>query len=383
MPSLASAARNAFEGGRTTTGVLAHTDLLPFSSIVKHHARVSITGGRNIRLKIQPTGFPETFIKTSGSADGKSLVHEMAVYDSLLELSQVGSPATLPVLRRVLSPSSPHRLVLDLVPENSSLRDRIRVSRELDPNLFTLLGGALGQLHNSSASLDSVADLPPFKPWVLSIQCPPTEIYQDKSSAAQQLLIKRLQNVPVFADLIEQARELTNDNTASALVHGDLKWDNVLTPLPTDPNNSPPVIFVDWEHAGLGNPLWDVGTIFSEFLTLWALSIPIVGGSSSDTYVHLAAYSLEELQLSIAAFWRGYARTREFVTSRISHHLSSSVRLAGAQLIQMVFARAQSVMHITPHLDLLLQLSLNIMERPDEAATDLLGLGSALESRNA
>ncbi|MDQ6776943.1 MAG: hypothetical protein M3071_12175, partial [Actinomycetota bacterium] len=51
-----------------------------------------------------------------------------------------------------------------------------------------------------------------------------------------------------------------------------------------------------------------------------------------------------------------------------------AVQLAGARLVQTAYEAAQMMQALTSSLVLHLQLALNILERPGEAATRLLGL---------
>lgn len=70
---------------------------------------------------------------------------------------------------------------------------------------------------------------------------------------------------------------------ASSLIHGDLRWSNVLAAF--DARDSR-VWLVDWELACLGDPAWDVGSVIGD-LVLASLAAPNVG----STYDPLTAAS--------------------------------------------------------------------------------------------
>lgn len=190
-------------------------------------------------------------------------------------------------------------------------------------------------------------------------------------SAASLRLVQTLQAGEACAQAFD---ELAHGAYAATLSHNDLKWDNILAH-PADGENEPTQIkLIDWEMAGLGDPCWDVGTVLGEFLAFWALSIPMVAGEPPDTYMHLARYPLEDLQPAIGAFWQGYAATMGFDPPAARARLIRSTRYAGARLIQTAYERTQSMSRLTPQLYLLLQLSLNVLEQPEDAAEHLLGL---------
>jgi aminoglycoside phosphotransferase (APT) family kinase protein len=164
---------------------------------------------------------------------------------------------------------------------------------------------------------------------------------------------------------------LQSDCKPSGFVHNDLKWDNILVH-PSEGETEPTEVkIIDWEMAGIGDPCWDVGTVLSEFVAFWALSIPVVDG---EPYEGLAKYPIEDMQPAIRAFWDGYSGAMEFDRATARERLLKSVRFAGARLIQTAYERTQTMTHLTPHIYLLLQLSLNIMERPEDAAEGLFGI---------
>ncbi|MEZ4571350.1 MAG: phosphotransferase [Thermomicrobiales bacterium] len=153
-------------------------------------------------------------------------------------------------------------------------------------------------------------------------------------------------------------------------MHHDLKWDNILV-YPKEETGPTEVKIIDWEMAGIGDPCWDVGTLLSEFVAFWALSIPVVGG---EPYEGLAKYPIEDMQPAIRASGRELCvEAMEFDQAKARERLMS-VSFAGARLIQTAYERTQTMTHLTPHIYLLLQLSLNIMEAPEDAAEGLFGI---------
>ena len=239
--------------------------------------------------------------------------------------------------------------------------------------LWQELGGFTGLLHQ--IELQNITDraLTETIPWIMVHFSPSASLYRAMSAGDFRLFSA----VQSFPDLTQAINDVRRSWRATDLIHADLKWDNILVhKLPSSPANRQ-VKIIDWEFAGYGDPSWDIGTVFSEFLLTWSLSVPIVPDEDAPTLVQFASVSLSTLRPAIQHFWNSYAEAMEFDRETARERLIKSVRFAGARLIQTAFERTQTMIQLTPHIYLLLQLSLNIMERPDEAASNLFGIQHA------
>ena len=78
--------------------------------------------------------------------------------------------------------------------------------------------------------------------------------------------------------------------------------------------SGPRVQFVDWEMAGVGDPCWDAGTVFSECLSTWLRSTPVTRETPPEDFLPLAGFPLRRMQPAMRSFWRSYAQ----LASRIS-----------------------------------------------------------------
>src|SRR5262249_54521831 len=135
--------------------------------------------------------------------------------------------------------------------------------------------------------------------WVLSVHHPDVSVFRDVSAANLQL-IKLLQGADEFCRLLHELRAgWAND----ALIHGDVKADNVIAFAPGTSRRKTRLALVDWEMAGWGDACWDVGSVFGEYLATWLLSMPITGEAPPERFVDLARYPLEAIQPAIRAFW--------------------------------------------------------------------------------
>jgi thiamine kinase-like enzyme len=133
---------------------------------------------------------------------------------------------------------------------------------------------------------------------------------------------------------------------------------------------------VDWELAGLGDPSWDVGTVFSEYLNLWLVGTPMTIAVSPEESPILSRYSLARMQPAIRAFWQSYVRQVELEVAKTNERLLRAVRFAGVKLVQNAYEQMQFAPRLTARAVHLLQLSFNVLKRPEEAAVQLLGVPS-------
>jgi len=130
---------------------------------------------------------------------------------------------------------------------------------------------------------------------------------------------------------------------------------------------------VDWELADLGDPCWDIGSVFSNYLSHWLLSIPITGEVPPERFMELARYPLERMQPALRACWQAYMRRSKLDPAHTDRWLVRATIYAAARLIQTAFEHLQMAAHLIGNIVCLVQLSLNILRQP-QAAAELLGL---------
>jgi aminoglycoside phosphotransferase (APT) family kinase protein len=186
---------------------------------------------------------------------------------------------------------------------------------------------------------------------------PPHEQLRDFSAGALDVL-SRLQG---SRELCERLRRLRAETEDDAFVHGDLRWDNCMQVGPSR------VLLIDWELAGRGDGAADLGAALSEYLRLWAGSVPLVDPADPGRLEAQARHPLERLQPAMRALWAGYRRGRAVSLRRVAEH-------AGVRLLQTAMEYAQGLVTATAEVVTLLQLADNVLRSPDHAAWALMGL---------
>ncbi len=183
---------------------------------------------------------------------------------------------------------------------------------------------------------------------------------------------------PALASVIQQHedfRELLDALGAEwrfdSLIHGDIKWDNVLV---YPGKGGLDFRIVDWELADFGDAAWDVGAVFQSFLVPWILSMPIASGLPPETYIDMASEPIEDMRPVLHAFWRVYAARRGFDDVQRNRELERCLRFGAARLVWAALELRFHSAQLDPASTALLQVSHNILKDPSRAVGDLLGV---------
>jgi aminoglycoside phosphotransferase (APT) family kinase protein len=265
-----------------------------------------------------------------------------------------------------------HVLVLGLVPGSQSLHEYHATRGRFSVTLARALGDALGNVHTvgePDKENDGHSQIG-RAPWVLSLHRPDLGVLHSLSGATIEL-VTMLQQIP---DLCDQLDLLQLQWKATTLIHNDVRWDNCLVFAAPNTGRVTRLKLVDWELSGAGDPLWDVGCAFSEYLAFWLTSIPITGDAPPDRYLHLSRHPIEQMQPAIRSLWESYLLRVGIDPAESMELLQLAVRYAAARLVQSAFERTQHSAWVTSDVICLLQLGLNILQEPNEAATTLLGI---------
>jgi hypothetical protein len=358
---------------RDVVSYLLQHDLINPEQIVSGQLSVTDVSRRHRNFRITYDDGPGFLLKQGIGVDKAGSVAREALV--LGRLASEGSMRRyIPQLRAF--DEKEHILLQELVADAQDFRHYHLRRGYFPTTLARAVGKALATLHQlrrageDDGTTDSKATA--RVPWVLSIHRPTADFCRECSGANLQL-VKVIQEFPSFCEELDLLRA---DWRATSFIHGDIKWENILVFGASSRARQSRIKIIDWELAGSGDPSWDAGSVLSDYLALWLMSIPVMGELSSNRCLELARYPLERMAPALHAFWEAYARTMQLDDAASRERLLRAVRFAAARLVQTAFEQMQDCLQLTANMEGMLQVSWNILERPEAAATQLLGFST-------
>ena len=349
---------------------LLNRDLITRKCIVEGDVAVLDVSRRNRNFKVvSPTGC--YLLKQAVGPDRfETLSHEACFYEILSSQDrQYEFPRYLPKFYSY--DAEEHILILEFVQEAETLREQ---------HVRSVRGSArtAEEVAHVLAALHRMKDLNMGQDWeaftqrlpILFLHEPDLKVFHTISHAGVQL-IKTVQRHKRLGELLDQLRV---DWRSQSFVHGDVRGDNFLIPIEAVSGRKRSLKIVDFEYACLGDPAWDVGSILAEYLSFWFFSIPIVGGRQPDGLLSHASCPLEKVQPCARRFWRRYALSMGLETRKSEESLLRAVKYCGARLLHMAFEMTYESRSLAADVIALLQVGLNILLQPEEAAVRLLGI---------
>lgn len=239
--------------------------------------------------------------------------------------------------------------------------------------LGTLLGGYHREAGARARDAARDAVFPRSLPWILSVlDHNPSHLGPVSGGCTRLLGI--LEAYPGFRDALAAVRD---GWVRDALVHGDMKWENCLVSPPAAEGDEPRVRIVDWELADFGDACWDVGSLFQSYLAAWIFSIRAGPEVPPVRLPELAERPLSTMQPAIAAFWAAYLEARGADPAAEHTVLLRSTAFAAARMVQTAWEYTAFAPEPSAHVLFLLQVAMNVLTRPEEAARELLGIAPA------
>lgn len=239
-----------------------------------------------------------------------------------------------------------------------------------------LLGNTIATYHKDFKNIDKsgtagVSFLPETLPLNITIIRPGPDLFSSLSPANLKLLT-----------IIQQHEEILNffENVYEewhmhkTLIHGDMKWDNILVVNEISTENVVEIRIVDWEFAAIGDPAWDIGGVLHDFISFWLDSLPITGNEDAEKLVAMTEYPLDNLKKSIRSFWRAYIETSEISPRESSRLLIRSTKYCALRVIQKAYELHQASSELTNKGIYMIQTGLNIVLDIYDAIPNLFGI---------
>ncbi len=231
--------------------VLEKGGFLSADQILEHGIELVATRGERATTVTVHIGQDARFMVKLGAPQAQDWSRREITCHRVLHEADM-SPAILPDL--LFSDTHDAVLVTRLLAPARTLFDHFGDTALHGPPVLDALVSTLIRLHG--LRIDPASRLPQAVPWVLS---------ESPDAMADHL-------APLFADAGDRAVVLESLAAGlvawspETLIHGDLKLDNCL--LEDADGTEVRLRLIDWELAGLGDPVWDLATAVQEFLLL-------------------------------------------------------------------------------------------------------------------
>jgi aminoglycoside phosphotransferase (APT) family kinase protein len=182
------------------------------------------------------------------------------------------------------------------------------------------------------------------------------------------------------AELCTRLDELLASWSGESVIHGDVRWDNLVAVREAGTHRWRRLKLIDWEHSTSGDLSFDVGAFLGEYLRAWLQSIPIIDPEAPSQLLAQARLPLRRMRPALRAFWDAYTSHRTSCAEELSRTLHRATLFAASSVLTIALEQAQTLAELRPGVLGLVRLSENIFRRPEEASTHLLGFGPSRAS---
>jgi hypothetical protein len=346
--------------------------LIDARDVVEGDLAIEEATGRNANLRIGSRTGRNFFIKRAPDRNASLLRVEAALYAHATR-SDDWSPLR-PFLPRVHSFDEEQAiLVMHRSPSALDVFDVDSADDTLGlPAIAGLLGAALAAAHSvpaDNAGADAFLGL--NAPWALTIHQPSPSALSDLWPG-QVHVLRAIQEQSWTGELLDQ---LGAGWRRTALMHGDLKFTNVLVET-TPPGGVPAgVVLVDWETASVGDPAWDVGSVLQSYLWFAVFLVSLLQETPAEGAGRAFGERLPAYQREMRTFWDTYVAASTLPPNTAAPLLERAIIFCGVRLLQTAWELAQGEDTPGRLTSGALQLGLNILRRPGNAASQLIGIG--------
>ncbi len=344
---------------------LSKRKLIDMTEVVSSQYAVKPLSTRNNVLKIESGPGKSLFIKQLGNDDvSSSLFHrETGVHRFFHENQKAFFGASVPSLVHV--DEEQNMMITEWVDGTSNLHDYYMSGQHFDPELAHSQAAVLAAYHAPASELESIA-LPQLLPWVLQLDKHEAhQFFPDSPNSATVIGIVKEDRL-----LSERLLHLAKHWKQTHLIHGDMKWVNLLV----KPGDKPSHYLVDWELADLGDPVWDVAGLLQSYLSTWLFGFDNSNPHSITRTELMKPYDLSKMQPSAIAFLEEYLRLRSIEGQERSTFLLKVIEYTAARIIQTCIEGVKYSQRIEPNNIRGIQLAHNMMADPDEALFTLLSI---------
>lgn len=247
-------------------------------------------------------------------------------------------------------------LTIELIENSQDLFAYYQLREHVSTTVFEGLSSAFSEVHLITSSKISGSASSSFFdrkiPWIFFIG-------QGKLPPKNNIDMQIMKLVCSNNEFIHHIEQLRKQWTLESLIHGDVKWANILI---TDHEK---VKIIDWEISDVGDPAWDIAGIFQSVLNSWYFSI---AGFNHEPN------GLTEQKVSLQFFWDSYCVKMGYSSGDRKKRLQKIIGYTALRVIQTCLESTFKAVAFYDNTARYLQLAHNILRYRDDAQTELFGI---------
>lgn len=358
-----------------TVSYLVNKNIVSKKSIVETDLKIISHYSRNCNFQIISKKEKSFMVKQPFFTDLKySLLSNEADIYSLVKMKFPNLQSIFPNL--IEFDKEQQVLITELIPRATTLFEYIhkQPKKEECVKLFGLLGECIATYHKTVnvTTLDFDTSLLNNISTPSNNLCrPSSQLFSDLSKGSFELLKIMQKN-----NLCQIFEDVRKHWSRECLINMDMKLRNVLI-YPNELNDGilPKIILVDWEYGLLGDPMWDLGCIFNDFICYWVFSLDLSRDKPPREIISLSKRPLTEMQLYIRSIWQSYICTLNIKSISVQKKLLlKAILYCSARLINSAYELQYSLPYLSKITLSLLQMSFNIFKDPKCASIYVLGI---------
>jgi thiamine kinase-like enzyme len=236
--------------------------------------------------------------------------------------------------------------------------------------LAQLVGEETGSYHASASRIlgepFNRAPFPHGLPWSLTAD---EKLLQSPGYGPAGIQLASL--LQAFPDLLFRIRQIASAWQFDCIVHGDLKWDNLLV----GPADSGRLRFhvIDWELADVGDASWDVGSVLAAYLSFWLWQAQQSREPSPDLFRPGSDEARDQMRVALGQFWRAYSNARGLSAAICRAYLARCSTFCAARLVTLAYEYLFNNPLTVEFARALIQTSDRLITDPYRFADELVG----------
>lgn len=357
-----------------TSANLAHylffRGLLTSDSVVNGDFVVIEAGRRHRNFRLKQAGSRGLFIKQSPAATSDTAVtlqREATFYQILRDRPAFTHYARIAPHLVDYDPAA-MTLIVELLPNCENLTEYHLRMGGFPEEIAQVVGAQMGSYHLSAKDIVrkplNRALFPHLIPWIFLVD---EGTLADSRFGVAGLQLSNL--LRTYPGLLDQVRQLAPGWQFDCIVHGDLKWDNLL--IGQADTGGLRFHVIDWELVDVGDASWDVASVLAAYLSFWLWSVdqlqqpPELFGPATDS-------KREQMKSALKAFWTSYATARGLAAGSANEYLERCVRYCAARLIAVMYEYLFNMPRVNNFLVTMLRVSNTLIADPGKAVQELI-----------